>query len=235
MGTLGRAVAKSISLLSAEDEKLVSQLLAQYNKYRMATADVHARRSRGEYVRELTMTGRVGGELVRNLCEMIPACRERSLDPALWLYSLFKSRVWSRSPNANQLSIFSEKNLRHYHLVGAQSQPMLSAQMRQQVTESRAARGDTGYDQNRDLTPGAEALKRRFSREGDYERCMEGMSTSTLGYHPKSIVCSQCPIAESCALKLRSMVPFDIIALRRGDITSEQAKDIAWRTRSHGC
>lgn len=207
---------------------LINTLLADYNRYRLVTADVCARRSRGEYVRSLTPTGKSGAELCKAFVKMIEFCDKRGFDSRLWLYSIFKSWGWSRAPRPNQLC--SEGHVPKYQRVGREAQPMLTQQVNVQLAQMREEAG-TEYDPNRDITPGAEALKGRLAMLGDHERCMNLMK-QTMGFHPKSRVCSACPIASACATKLAATATFDILALRRGEITAHQAQNVA-RSRSH--
>jgi hypothetical protein len=78
------------------------------------------------------------------------------------------------------------------------------------------------YDGNRDLAATTEALKRRYMMFADPDGCFS--DTRTNGYHPKSVVCAQCPLAARCEQRLRAGAVYDIVALRNGDITAEQAK-----------
>ena len=112
--------------MQGQQSDLITQLLADYNNYRLATADVHARRAKGEYVRTLTQTGKVGGELCKAFEKMVAFCYARGFDPRLWLYSLFKSRKWRFSPQPNQLC--SVKNIARFEKVGTQAQPLLTKQ-----------------------------------------------------------------------------------------------------------
>lgn len=79
------------------------------------------------------------------------------------------------------------------------------------------------FDPNRDISGTTEAYKRRHLMDGDPQLCMERMSVETFGYHPRSLVCARCPLAQACAGRLQASVNFDILALRRGEITAQQA------------
>ncbi len=75
-------------------------------------------------------------------------------------------------------------------------------------------------------------LKKRYVMWGNQARCMSEMETETFGYHPKSEVCQSCQARHQCAAILQSKVGFDIMALRLGSITTEQARTVAYYGRS---
>jgi hypothetical protein len=86
------------------------------------------------------------------------------------------------------------------------------------------------YDGNRDLAASTEALKRRYMMFSDPDGCF--VDERTNGYHPKSLVCAQCPLAIGCEQKLRAAAAYDIVALRKGEITVTQAKrEVSFRVR----
>lgn len=146
-------------------------------------------------------------------------CGERKIDPRRWIYFRFASRHWKYAPPLDQL-IPSEKGekkaLVAYRLLG--ETPAFSDRIHNEI---RFQRDETGisWDVNRDISHLAEAIKRRYLATNDWQLCMGRMGDQTFGFHPKSRVCQRCPGAGVCAEHLQRGVPFDIVALRRGDVS----------------
>jgi hypothetical protein len=80
------------------------------------------------------------------------------------------------------------------------------------------------FHAERDISHAAETLKIRYQQRGQSGRCMELMTTETFGFHPRSAVCAACPIASPCETMLHSKVGYDIQAVRRGEMSPEQAQ-----------
>jgi hypothetical protein len=203
------------------------QLFDDFNYYRAHTRNVLSRREKAP-VRDYKQTPK----RLDVLKEMIGWCSLHDVDPRLWLYSLFVSRKWLFAPTFNQLIPRSQrtakKSLRSYSTLS--DLPIFQKRIDEQNREHAEAEGVV-WDPNRDLNYSAEGLKRRFLNEGDVERCMREMETTTFGYHPKSFVCARCPVARRCEQALQAKVPFDITALRSGQLTAEQARRIAYYGR----
>jgi hypothetical protein len=209
----------------------VETLLSDFNKYRFQTANVFKLRQQGKHIVDIKSHSKKGKELCAALGQMIEFCAERHIDPRLWLYSLFKARLWQFAPLPKQLC--SKKHIERFQKVGKAQQndhAGYTQHVTQEIARSQAA---TTYDARRDLTPAAEVLKQRYVAQGDYQRCIDLMGSQTLGYHPKSRVCVSCPVAQACANKLCATFPFDILALREGRITAEQAQDTMLRMRPY--
>jgi hypothetical protein len=154
--------------------------------------------------------------------KMIAWCRLRELDPRLYLYVLFKARMWTFAPQLREGHLMSEKMVSRY----------------QKMTEKDCLDGYRQYvytekpefvlDPNKDIIPRAEAMKQRYRNYGQFERCMVETPETTFGFHPKSPTCAACPIQAECKNRLSGLVSFDIQALREGKITVEQARAQTW-------
>ena len=102
-----------------------------------------------------------------------------------------------------------------------ESLPMYERRIRQLTHMQRWSTGQI-YDGNRDLAATTEALKRRYLRFEDPEGCMGDERTN--GYHPRSLVCARCALAQACERQQRSTAAFDIVALSEGQISADQAR-----------
>ena len=80
------------------------------------------------------------------------------------------------------------------------------------------------FDRARDIANGAELLKRRYLTFGNYQRCMSEMETDTFGYHPKSQICQGCAVRFECAALLQSKVDYDIMSVRLGLMSMDEAQ-----------
>lgn len=216
----------------------VETLLSDFNKYRLQTANIFKLRQQGKYIADIKSTSPKGKVLCTALGLMIEFCAQRDFDPRLWLYSLFKARSWLFAPLPKQLC--SKKHIERFKEIGKTRAPGSYSQTNDHAgytqhisREIARVQAPTTYDARRDLTPAAEVMKQRYVAQGDYQRCIDLMQSQTLGFHPKSRVCASCPIAQACAQKLCATFPFDILALREGRITAEQAHDTAMRMRPY--
>lgn len=188
--------------------------------YRQYTANIQKRKAEGQFTRPLKRTD----ERLALLDEMITWCRARHMDPRLWLYNLFQSRKWYFPPKLRPGDLMSEKMVERYH------QLRDTGFYRQRVdmyAKVQAELNGEGFDPNRDLAPGVEATKARLLKSGNPDACMDALESETLGYHPQSKHCQTCPLAEPCKAKLVALMPFDVIALREGQLDSQDAKAIA--------
>lgn len=156
-------------------------------------------------------------------------CREKSLEPRLWLFSLFHIRRWLFAPTWKQL-MGSEKSIAYYHRLSDLS--LYEAYTRRERQAQLTAAGAV-YDPNRDLSGTVEQQKKYYIDRGRADVCIDQMhmSQGTLGFHPRSLICARCPLSQACAQRLQAGAPFDILALRRGEITADQAREIAIRAR----
>ena len=196
------------------------ELLNDYDFYRFHTTQTAQMRDKGIPVKGLLPTkGRL-----QALEEMATWCEQNGLDAELWLYSLFR-RSWMRfAPRFDQLVPSKrtlKKQIARYHELGDVPLYRDRCRMKNQV---RVVSAGDNYDPNRDLSSTTEAAKRLYLLDGDTAGCMG--DERTLGFHPKSNVCAPCSAREACALRLQAMIPFDILALRRGEITAAQAQAV---------
>ncbi len=185
--------------------------------YRDKTAQAHKLRSKG-FLRPLVQKP----ERLRALERLAVFCEKHSVSPRLYLYSLFQVRKWLYAPRWEHLNdkAFAK------HLPRLENITDISFYRERMNHEARRAEEVEvpRYDPNRDISNTVESLKRRYLSAGDSFRCVSRMATETFGYHPRSAVCAQCPLQQQCKTKLLSSVSFDILALRRGEITARQAQ-----------
>ena len=198
-------------------------LLHDFNRYRAHT--FHIQRLRAvQCVREL------GPKKGLPIFEKLDAwCRTYNIDARRWLYHLFKVKKWIHAPVLTTL-IPSKRSLKKRWAAYQEmtDTPFFAATIRQEIDARRRETGNV-VDRNRDLIPMAEILKRRYLGESRPDKCLNEMWEQTFGYHPKSQVCGHCPLAARCAGELQASVTFDIMALRRGDLTLQEAQVIASR------
>lgn len=204
-----------------------AELFGDYNYYRLFTRNVIEARAQGKWLRYLKETP----DRLAALTAMGAWCRDRRYESRHWLCWLFYRNRWAYARPFHQLVPGSKKTLRSmlraYEDCGYL--PMYDRRMRELGHAQDQAEGRL-YDGNRDLAATTEALKRRYMFFADADGCFTDERTN--GYHPKSLVCAQCPLAGQCEQKLRATAVYDIVALRRGDITVEQAKrEVAFRVR----
>lgn len=197
---------------------LIRLLFSDYCYYRRQTANSKALRARGSYVRDPKFTP----EREETLADLVTFCREKNLPPRQWLYYLFARRRWLYPPRFDRTNLLSERAL-----AGYTSWPDFSG-FQKRITETAAQRQMEGmvdrYDPNRDLSLSVELLKKSLVARGEIDRCLAGIHSQTYGYHPRSHICCHCSQRFACATELQRTVNFDILALRRGEITSAQAR-----------
>ena len=185
------------------------RLFADYNFYWLMTGRIQEYRASGRYIRPYKFT-QARAELFSDLAAW---CRDRGIDPRLWIYTLFRARCWRFAPQLARGHLLSEAMVERYRrLRGLDG-------YRRRVLETLPSEA---YDPNRDLNSTVESRKAYYASSGQTERCMREM-VETLGYHPRSAICAGCPSRASCRSKLEGFVDFDIIALREGRLTAEQA------------
>ena len=191
-------------------------LFADYCYYRGHTAHVQNLKQARPYLRDLKETP----ARLKLFARMAKWCEDQGFNPREWLYSLFVSRRWLFCPKMEPAHLQSVKHIPRYQALddfGLYRQRLMEL-------ESMAAPSASTYDPNRDLSHTAEETKAAYHRAGQYDQCMAGLFTSTFGYHPKSAACARCPVSGPCCDQLVRSVDFDILALRRGEITSEAAR-----------
>ena len=196
------------------------QLLRQYNQWRRRTANFQEHAA-SHAMRDLAQTTKTENR-VEIFDNLIAWCNSEGIDPERWLYTLFSCRRWRYTPMLNQLIPKNPKTSKAYKLYFKERETTEYDRVaRTRIEASQEARGQR-FDPNRDLSAPAEHLKRQYLADSQPQACMNDMER-TFGYHPKSVACARCQLQGVCANKLQSMVSFNILALRRGDITADQA------------
>jgi len=195
-------------------------LLGDWNVYMHATQHAHQLRQAGRHV---GMRKPLPANLAV-LADMVAWCKEQGVEPRLWMFHLFARTNW-RFPPKWPGSFRSEAALEKFRRTIGRSN---LAFFRRRVSASKVAAEDgQAYDPNRDTTPSVEGLKARYLESGQEDRCMGEMLLRTLGYHPRSDVCGRCRLREECAVRLEGTMPFPVLALRSGRITSDEAERMA--------
>lgn len=206
------------------------QLLHDYNRWRAQTGNIAEKRRQG-----IWLGGPIKAQRVRNgkvIEDRLPLfaqtaawCKERGIDPRLWIYLLFRARLWTFPPQLNASHLMSEKMIGRYEQLAKRSLDCYRTELQY---EHEAKMGGRPFDPHRDISKGNEILKRRYLDMNQSERCMRETLERTFGFHPKSDVCTICPLRLSCERQLRDLVPaFDIVALRRGEISVDAARALA--------
>lgn len=163
------------------------------------------------------------------MARMAKWCEDQGINPREWLYSLFVTRRWRFCPKLERAHLQSKKHLPKYQ----QLHDFDFYQKRLMEQESVSAPSLKVFDPNRDMSHTAEDAKTAYVRTGQYTECMDGLAAETFGFHPKSPVCARCLAADECRERLIRSVSFDVLALRRGEITSKEAKAQALRRAQH--
>jgi len=203
----------------------IALLLQDYNYYRAKTRYlIEARKKKPN----------IGDVKEKNgypaLKEMDHWCGVHSIDSRKWLYFLFQRTGFQFGP---KLTALIPNKKREWEVIDKfkklHGAHLFEDRVYNQYQFKRVHSGDI-HDANRDVSPMAERIKARYIAANQYKRCLDEMFVSgpdiypTRGYHPKSKVCQNCIVARECITKLRAAVPaFDIIALRTGQLTLEQA------------
>jgi hypothetical protein len=198
------------------------RLLARYNEFRRKTHGYQEAKQTKPYLKDLVAKPKKGPDRLQQLNELAAWCAQEGIDPERWIYTMFVSYRWMHAPPIRNLIPKNKKTSKTYALYfQARETPEFDRGVRQRV-EARQMQSGAIFDPNRDLSASSEHLKRRYLSEGRPDECIENMG-ETLGYHPKSLACVRCPMQTHCMNLLQQKVSFNILALRRGDITAEQA------------
>lgn len=200
----------------------VVELWDDFTYYRSKTAHVQEQLKQHPYMRPMKPTP----ERLALFSRLVKWCQSRDIHVRQWLFTLFAVRRWRFAPQLQPGHLMSEKHIPRYHKFTdysfyAKRMQELEAQKRVQETRSVL------FDPNRDVVPSVEEAKRSYLQSGNLAGCMDAMKSETFGYHPKSAVCNGCSARALCAEKLQLLLPFDVGALRRGEITAQDARDLA--------
>lgn len=186
------------------------ELLDDYNHWRGFTSGGNAHRSRPLK------------DSAKNLAKfesLAQWCGVRQIDPLRWIFWLFEIRRWMHPPTLEHLE--SEKQVKPFR---DKYRDALVFDERQRSKRKQA------FDPNRDVDGYIEARKLALVRRG-YGGVLECLHSPAeyYGYHPSSRVCnSECPLRHTCEALTRYRFPFDVMALRKGFITTNAAQWQAW-------
>lgn len=208
-------------------------LLDDFNYYRSKTNHFQKLQAEKPYIK----LPRLNKERERLLNEMIAWCRSQRIDPRHWLYCLFARQRWLFAPKWLPGALMSESGLKWYREKSQYVNDKLYRDRVYQTASMEQQRAGTSpvYDPALHMSAEAEGRKRRYRQRGDDLGCLTAVSDPdfpTLGWHLQSKFCSGCSRAEECKQKLRGLYPFDVVALRSGVITMEQAR---LAVAQHGC
>lgn len=208
-----------------------AKLLDDYNVYWQKTGLAHKMRTEGRFVRGYKLTP----DRERALTRMTTWCATHGLNPRLYVYSLFKTRNFVFPPPFTQLTPGKKTEKKALERYAALSGVEMYQKVIQTDIQLRRIERGAEFDPNRDLSNAAESLKRQYVAEQLTSQCMDTMRAETFGYHPKSLVCVRCPARAECLSRLKALTPFDVLALRQGTITSQQAREqaVMWRGPQH--
>ena len=199
------------------EQQIADRLWADYVHYWRATAAVRTFATSGRYFRELKPTA----ERLARLERLVVWCRARGFEARTWLKFLFRSRKWRFAPKIDRDSDLMSPNPRL----------QTAYKMSEGLHVYRASRPEAAYDPNRDLDPNVERKKLLYVQSGSVQACLAQLLELTLGYHPRSEACQQCPLAGQCRQALEAFCDFDVMALREGRISSTEAQLQAFRSR----
>ncbi len=185
--------------------------------YRTFTARAKERFYNGEPIRSLKFTP----ERKKLFSELVQWCQHKGVEPRLWVYHLHQKRKWTWPPKPQPGDLMSENMLKSFGDMWDTS--FYQYRMAQTRKFKRLEAGEV-YDPNKDISLTVEATKERYRRSNRVHQCLAEVATTSLGYHPKSSICQACAMASRCTHEVQALVPFDIVALRAGHITAEQAQ-----------
>lgn len=192
----------------------IAQLFRLYNRWFAETSYAQSNRYR---VRGFKLTP----ARKKLFNDLIDWCKARQINPRIWIYLLFRTRRWAHAVPLKPEHLMSERMIERYRKIDG-----LAAY---DYDRRRNDESEAQYDPNRDVTSTTESIKAEYLAAGAAQRCMRQMFVETLGYHPKSQVCARCPVKDECRAMLVSSMNFDVMALRKGKITSAAAKEQARR------
>lgn len=205
----------------------VEELFDDYCFYRAHTANIQQIKADRPYMRDPKLTLQKS----KLLDQLIKWCTDQGVNPKEWMYTLFVTRRWMYAPKFDAGHLLSEKHLPKHKRVTDY------AFYRQRCSEQEEIDhkvDDQVFDPNRDLSGTAEQIKNSYLKRNMAEYCFQAID-ETFGYHPKSRICAKCPIKMRCKAHMVRSMPFDVMALRRGEITSQQARQQALaRAQSRG-
>lgn len=191
------------------------ELWDDFSYYQTQTAHYKKRRKENPYIKVMKPT-RERLELMRSVREW---CEGKGLPVRQWLFSLFAIRRWLYAPKLTLGHLCSENHLQKFATFS--DYRLFNQRLQEQAAANPIQ--NSNFDPNRDISHSAEDAKKRYKAIGAEATCMTQTEAETFGYHPKSSICEECKQKKDCSNRLRASVSFDILALRQGQITAEQA------------
>lgn len=190
------------------------------------TGHYQKRHRENPYLRPMKVTP----DRLRIMTAMKQFCEERGIPARQWLYSLFAIRFWMFAPKLSISYLCSEKHIEKFNKFD--NYDLYTKRIQDQMDRNYITATNM-FDPNRDLSHTAEDAKRSYLANGLSDVCISKMESETFGYHPISKVCDSCLDKIKCEQILKSKVRFDIMALRRGEITAEEAYKKAIQVRGY--
>ncbi|UCG51429.1 MAG: hypothetical protein JSW58_14775 [Candidatus Latescibacterota bacterium] len=198
----------------------LEQLWDDFGYWRTYTAHYQKIRKESPYLRPLKFN-----DSRRALFVSLQAwCKERHIPDRQWLYSLFAIRRWLFAPKLEFPYLASKKHLARF---AEFDDYQFYLNRLREIDNLHALANPSTFDPNRDINLTTETAKAAYLEGGNPQECIDRMFTETFGYHPSSAICNRCMARSACLAQLQASVLFDIVALRRGEITSEQAQSQA--------
>lgn len=196
----------------------VRQLFGDYVFFRDQTHHYKGIKKRYPFIKDLKPTQ----ERLALLEEMADWCKEKDIPSRQWLYSLFAIRAWNFAPSLSRAHLLSKKHLQRYktHV----DYEFYTNYIRSLENRKSASNLKASYDPNRDVSATTEQAKQYYLKVGGPNECRKFMNTETFGYHPVSRVCLACPGSVDCLSELQGRTAFDVLALRTGQLTVQEAQ-----------
>lgn len=151
------------------------------------------------------------------LRRMISWCRERAIDPRVWLYLMFAVRAWRFPPQFLDSHLQNEKWKPDY--VRRRASLAREERYKQRAVLARATTAPEAFDPRLHLDGEAEARKAKHRLANAAAACMAEMDLLTYGWHPDSASCRVCPIAITCRETLDARIGYPLSLVRTGQKT----------------
>jgi len=196
----------------------VLQLFDDYVFFREQTTYYKKVKKTNPHIRDLKPTP----ERLALLVEMVSWCRQRDIPPRQWLYSLFVVRAWNFAPSLTVAHLLSTKQLKRFH--SNIDYTFYTNYIRKLENLKKLQDPEKSFDPNKDISQTTEKAKQYYLGVGGTYECRKYMLTETFGYHPLSAVCQKCGDSDACLEELRRYTAFDVLALRSGSLSVQEAK-----------
>jgi len=156
-------------------------------------------------------------EATRAAVSFLRWCRDNEVEQPL-LFMWLRFRIL-RSGRRNALAHPSLQNMASMAILPKYRDLNANSQGEQQMRSHFVGQYERTLLAN---SVGAEAVRRDYVINGRTDMC-EVQPRLSESYHPFSQWCPQCPRAQSCAERLNKREGFDVVALRLGKLSPEQA------------